>query len=188
MNESIFLFFYSLAHRGPVSDWLIVFFADTFPYIVIILAGIFLLFHHEVFKADNPFEVLRQKYKEILLVFFSGALAWTLAHVVKFFLQLPRPVEALNGLQDITSLFEKTGYGFPSGHAAFFTALAFGIFFSHKKAGLVFILLGLLIDIARIAVGIHFPVDILGGFALGAGVAYMVQYLYPRVAYSGGTM
>ncbi len=185
MNESIFLFFYSWAHRTPWLDSVMVFLADDFPYIVIIAAGIFLLFHHEILKADNPLEILRQKYKEIALVFFAGALAWTVAHIVKFFLHMPRPVDSL---EEITSLFEKTGYGFPSGHAAFFAALAFSIFFSHKKAGFVFMGLALLIGMARIAAGVHFPLDIVGGFGLGAGVAYLVQYFYARVAYSRGTM
>lgn len=179
MNEKIFMSLYGLSHQNTFFDATMVFLADTLPYIVIMAAGLFLLFHHEVFKADNPLQVLRQKYKEILLVFFSGALAWTLANVLKFFIQAPRPV---GGLDEIVYLFDKTGYGFPSGHAAFFMALAFGIFVSHKKAGYVFMALALLISMARIVAGVHFPVDILGGFALGAVIALAVQRLYSRFA------
>ncbi len=182
MNEEIFYQLHSLAHQSVAFDRTIVFLAETFPYVVIILGGLFLLFHHEVFKADNPLQVLKQKYKEIILVFFSGALAWTLAHILKFLLHIPRPT---GGLEDMVYLFEKTGYGFPSGHASFYMALAFSIFLVHKKAGYIFMALALLISMARIVAGVHYPIDILGGFVLGILVASVVDKLYAGFAKSG---
>ncbi len=41
----------------------------------------------------------------------------------------------------------------------------------------------LLIGIARVMAGVHFSIDILGGFILGALIALIVQYLYPKFAY-----
>ena len=76
---------------------------------------------------------------------------------------------------NIVPLFSESGYAFPSGHATFFMALAFALFFNHKKAGYVFILFALLIGIARIIAGVHFPVDILGGFILGFFIAFFVK-------------
>ena len=70
MNETIFFFFYNLSHQSVFFDKIVIFFAETFPYIVLMLVGLFLLFHHEVFKAESPLQVLAQKYKEILVVFF----------------------------------------------------------------------------------------------------------------------
>src|SRR3989344_1066955 len=120
MNETIFYFFYNLAHRSEIFDKLIIFFAFYFPYIVIILAGLFLLFHHDVFKAENPYQVFLEKKKEILMVFFSGAVAWVLSYILKFLISTPRPFDAIEG---VTSLFRETGYAFQSGHASFFMAL-----------------------------------------------------------------
>src|SRR3989338_10457059 len=114
MNYAIFLFFYNLAHLSPVSDSVVIFFAVYFPYIVVILAGMFLLFHHDVFKAENPYQVFLEKKKEILMVFFSGAVAWVLSYILKFLISTPRPFDAIEG---VTSLFRETGYAFPSGHA-----------------------------------------------------------------------
>jgi len=149
-----------------------VFLAVNFPYIVIILAGVFLLMHHEVFKAESPWQVLMQKKKEILKVFFSGALAWILAYFLKFLFSADRPFDLF---AQVRSLIPESGHAFPSGHASFFFALAFSIFFYHKKAGYVFLFFALLISVARIAAGVHFPIDILGGFVLGAIVAYLVK-------------
>jgi len=37
-----------------------------------------------------------------------------------------------------------------------------------------------LIGIARIIAGVHFPIDILGGFILGAGIAYLIKLATSR--------
>ncbi len=172
MNNQIFFFFYNLANQSAFFDKLVIFVADIFPYLVVILAGIFLLFHHEVFRAENPFKALVQKWKEIFLAFFSGVLAWALAYILKYLVHTGRPFDIF---PQVHSLFSETGYAFPSGHATFFMALAFAIFFSHKKAGYYFILFALLIGVARIIAGVHFPVDILGGYILGFLIAFLLK-------------
>lgn len=178
MNNRIFYFFYNLAHQSALVDKLIVFFGVYFPYIVVIMAGLFLLFHHEVFRAENPWKVFLQKKKEILLAFFTGSLAWVLAKVLKLFIHTARPFVAM---PNVHALFPESGYAFPSGHATFFSALAVSIFFFHKKAGYVFILFAVIISFARIAGGVHFPVDIVGGFILGAIVSYAVAFFMKNV-------
>jgi undecaprenyl-diphosphatase len=145
---------------------------------VIILAGLFLLFHHEVLQAENPYRVFMEKKIEILKVFFSGAVAWAVAEILKILIHIPRPFVAL---QNIYNLFPETNYTFPSVHTALFSALAFSIFFLHKKAGYIFMFFALLIGIARIVAGVHFPVDILGGFILGALVSYLFAFFAKSV-------
>jgi undecaprenyl-diphosphatase len=174
MNNQIFFFFYNLAHQSQIFDKIIIFFAVYFPYVVIILAGLFLLFHHEVFKAEEPLRVFLEKKREILMVFFSGCLAWVLAYVLKILIHTPRPFDVFS---QVHSLISETGYTFPSGHATFFMALAMSIFFLHKKAGYFFMLFALLIGLARIIAGVHFPIDILGGFVLGGIISYLVAFL-----------
>jgi undecaprenyl-diphosphatase len=178
MNNQIFFFFYSLAHQSKILDGVIVFFAVYFPYIVVILAGLFLLFHHEVLKAEEPFRVFMEKKREILMVFFSGCLAWILAYILKYLFHTPRPFDIL---PQVHSLISESGYAFPSGHATFFMALAMSIFFLHKKAGYWFMFFVLLIGIARITAGAHFPIDILGGFVLGAAISYLVAFFRKNV-------
>ena len=109
--------------------------------------------------------------------FFSGAFAWVLAYIIKFLLHIPRPFDVFAQVQ---SLILENGYSFPSGHVTFYMALAVSIFLSHKRAGYIFIFLALIIGIARIIAGVHFPLDILGGFALGSVIAYFVKSIYPH--------
>jgi membrane-associated phospholipid phosphatase len=136
------------------------------------LAGLFLLFHHEVVQAENPYRVFLQKKKEILMVFFTSGFAWIVARLLKIFIQIDRPFVKFT---DIQALFPETGFAFPSGHATFYMALAFSIFFLHKKVGYYFMFFALLIGLARIMAGVHFPVDILGGFIFGGFIAYFVK-------------
>lgn len=162
LNQNIFYFFYNLSHQSESFDKFIVFVAETLPYIVIIFASVFIFFY-------------LKNSKIFFWVFFSSIFAWVCAYALKLLFHTDRPFLAL---LDVTPLWVESGYAFPSGHATFFMALAFAIYLSHKKAGYVFIFLALIIGLARIAAGIHFPVDILGGFVLGGSVAYLVNYWY----------
>ncbi len=172
MNNQIFYFFYNFSHQSAFFDKLVIFTAVYLPYIVIVLAGLFLIFHHEIFKVQNPFKEFIKKWKEICLVFFSGVLAWFISKILKIIIHTPRPFDAL---QNVHSLFSETGASFPSGHATFFSALAIAIFLSHKKAGYVFMFFALIISLARIIGGVHFPLDILGGFILGSLIAFFLK-------------
>lgn len=187
INNKIFFFFYNLAHQYIFLDKLFVFFAHIFPYIIILLAGIFLLFHHEVLSYKikynneaiwNSFRILKQKWREIVLVFFSGIFAWCIASLIKIIIQAPRP---FMDFKDIVPLLRPTDYSFPSGHATFFMAISVAIFFSHQKAGYFFIFSAILIGIARIIVGVHFPFDIFCGFILGGLIAYFMKFIYTKI-------
>jgi undecaprenyl-diphosphatase len=172
MNDTIFFFFYNLAHHSILFDDLVIFIGSIFPYIVVFLAFVFLLFHHEVLFAENPFKAFIQKWKEIVLIFLSGTLAWLVSYILKFLFHMSRPYDLF---PKVIPLFSETGYSFPSGHATFFMALAFALFFNHKKVGYIFIVFAFLIGICRIIAGVHFPIDILGGFILGYAIAFFLK-------------
>ncbi len=172
MNNQIFYFFYNLAHQSVFFDQAVVFLAVYFPYVVVLLAGLFLLIHHEILTSLNPFKEFAKKWKVFLSVFYSCVLAVISFEIFKSIFQTARPFKALT---DVNPLFLADGYAFPSGHTAFFFTLAFAIFFHHKKAGYYFMFFALLIGLARIIAGVHFPIDILGGFVLGSAIAYLLK-------------
>ncbi len=184
MNNTIFLFFYNLAHQSAFFDNLVIFFAVYFPIVVVFLALVFIVMHHEVLKAEEPMKVLLEKKTELVKVFFSGITAWILAFFLKSLFALPRPFDALAGVQ---SLFPETGYAFPSGHATFFMALAISVYLLHKKAGFLFILFAVLIGIARIIGGVHFPLDILGGFIFGGFISFFLHQIFYNNRYNRKT-
>lgn len=79
-----------------------------------------------------------------------------------------RPFEEL----DVNLLFyAPTDPSFPSNSASVLFGLAWGIFFYNRKAGAVLLAIAGLHGLSRIYVGVHYPLDILGGLALGLLVA-----------------
>lgn len=64
---------------------------------------------------------------------------------------------------------------FPSGHAAFYFAIATVVFFHNKKAGIAFLAVAFLISLARVFVGIHWPSDILAGAAVGIFSGWLIN-------------
>src|ERR1035437_7008934 len=97
MNNQIFFFFYNLAHQSKKFLWGSFFFFFFFFF----LFFFFLLFHHEVLKAEEPFRVFMEKKREILMVFFSGCLAWVLAYVLKFLFHTLRPFDAITQVRSL---------------------------------------------------------------------------------------
>lgn len=177
INNQIFFFFYNFAHQSLFLDKIIIFIAHTLPYLIIVLAGIFLFWHHEVFPSANPIKEFKKKWKEIVLVFFSGIFAWCVASLIKIIVATPRPFLVL---PQVVPLLDKSDFSFPSGHATFYIALGFAIFLSHKKVGFWFIFFAVLMSLARIVAGVHFPIDILAGFLIGIVIAYLVRYFYEK--------
>lgn len=67
---------------------------------------------------------------------------------------------------------------FPSGHATVMFALAFSLFSVNIRLGLAYLLLAIISSFSRIIVGMHFPLDIIGGMLVGALSAFLVKWLF----------
>jgi undecaprenyl-diphosphatase len=68
---------------------------------------------------------------------------------------------------------------FPSDHAAFVFAIAVAVYLSHRRAGLVALMIATLVGFARVYVGEHYVSDVLAGAVIGALAAGGVQLLRP---------
>ncbi len=178
MNDKLFFIFYDLAHRSRLLDQMIVFIAESFPYVVIVLAGIFLVFHYKVWSFSNPVREFLDKWKFLAPAVLSASLAWYSAKILKILFNTERPFVLF---KEVIPLFSRSDYSFPSTHSAILMALAVSLFFINKKVGYIFIFFALLVGIARIATGAHFPIDILGGFALGILVSYSIAYFFKKI-------
>ncbi len=174
MNNSIFFFFYSLAHQSKIFDSLIIFLAVYFIYIAIISAGIFLLFNYKVLPSRNPIKEFRNGWKDFVPASLSVIVAWFFnKFIAKIIFHVLRPFVVFS---QVRPLFPETGFAFPSGHSAVASALAFALFYTNKKIGYVFMFFALLIGVSRVVSGVHFPADILAGFIEGFIIAYTAHY------------
>ncbi len=92
-----------------------------------------------------------------------------LVHGVKFWLDTPRPPAVLPREQLHLIGYVATSGSFPSGHTAAAFTLAGGLCLLSFRRSLKVLALSLavLVGVARMAVGIHWPVDVVGGALVG---------------------
>lgn len=85
-----------------------------------------------------------------------------------------RPFEAYPALVPLVeSLFYcPTDPSFPSNPAAAGFAFAMGAWFGNRKAGYLLLFLAILWSFARVYAGVHYPLDILGGAAIGIAMSF----------------
>ncbi|MDY6878086.1 MAG: phosphatase PAP2 family protein [Chloroflexota bacterium] len=107
----------------------------------------------------------RLAFAYLLSVYVNAGLKNLFAH--------PRPFE----LDPTVKLHDIGGYGLPSGHAQS-AVVVWGIIaagFRKTWLWVLAILMMMLIGFSRVYLGVHFPTDVLGGWAVGA--AFLAAYL-----------
>ena len=142
-------------------DTLAIFFAQYFEYIFIFLLILFLTRN---FK----------KYIYMIVeAFFAAILAKEI--FVDIIRQLWPKFRPFVEKQIYLLIQHPVTASFPSAHAAFYFAIATTIYLYHKKAGLVFLISALLISMARVFSGVHWPSDIIVGALVGIISALIVN-------------
>lgn len=161
-NQTIFQIIHSYSGIFTLLDKLGVFFAEYFGYFLLFFSLILFLW--------------KQDYKKVIILGWLSALVsrFIVTEIIRYFYFQSRPFEFLS----ITPLVAHTSTAsFPSGHASFYFALAFTIFFKNKKLGAFFLVGSFLIGLARIYCALHWPLDILGGVIVGFFVAILIKKL-----------
>ncbi|MFJ5534638.1 phosphatase PAP2 family protein [Streptomyces sp. NPDC093261] len=92
---------------------------------------------------------------------------------IRGFVERPRPFADHQGLDVLAP--GKTDYSFVSDHATLTMAAAVALFVAHRKFGLAGLGLALLEGFCRVYMGVHYPTDVVGGFALGTAVALLLS-------------
>lgn len=150
MNNAVFYSIFGLSDDQSVAS-IALFLSHYMTYILI---GVILV---SIFYKNKSF------FLKLFVVGGAGATAFVVSKFLKIILQIPRPFNTL----DLVPLVVETGYSMPSSHATVFSALATVAFGINRDLGIGFSLFALLIGVSRIVLGVHYPSDILVGFALG---------------------
>lgn len=124
--------------------------------------------------------VVRRNPKAAVVVLRNSVIGYVLVFFTKVLVARPRPD---NLLEDITSREVFTyGQGFPSGHVALATIISLTVIvYLPKPWRLIAIPWILLVAWSRLYLGVHVPLDVLGGFVLGLIVIMGVEYLPKRL-------
>jgi len=164
-DYQIFKVVNDLAGRWVPLDWFGIFCAKYLIFIMLFAAALPTFFY------KNKKEKM-ERFVFAIRVFLSGIFAYAFKLVFVLFYNRPRPFAA----HDVVQLVNRSVDGsFPSSHATVAFAVAFSVFLHNKKYGAAFIFLAFLVGLGRIYVGVHYPIDIIGGIFVGGLSALIVE-------------
>jgi undecaprenyl-diphosphatase len=179
LDYSIFQQINNLAGHWAFLDALAIFLAGNFQYF---LSGFLLLY---LLIGKSQAEKVKNRWM-VAVAFLSAAVSrLVFCEIIKVLINRPRPFETYNL---IPLLSNEIGQSFPSGHAAFFFALAMAVTLFNKKvhlersrrAGIWLFVGAFLISLARIYAGVHYPSDILAGAAVGVFSGWLVWRIFKK--------
>jgi len=158
IDYSIFKFINSFVGKSAVLDYLGIFFAKYLIWVFVVLIIVLVIFY----KNKKEKHLIKKS-----LICILGAIILSLA--INYFISLccfrPRPFVNHMVYQLVNkSALEKS---FPSNHATIAFAVAFAVYFWYKRIGTVLIIFALFIGLARVFVGVHYPLDIIAGGIIG---------------------
>ncbi len=108
----------------------------------------------------------------------GGGLSIFATAVLKIAIGRPRPFDLFEAVSNSEVLVH--GYGFPSGHTALVTVMGLMMMpYVPKQFRWVIVLIVCAVGVSRIALGVHAPLDLVGGFAIGYLAVFAVKKVYP---------
>jgi 2-O-(6-phospho-alpha-D-mannosyl)-D-glycerate hydrolase len=115
-------------------------------------------------------------------VVFAMLGAWWFTELTKFVVRRPRPFDALANAPGPlpapeTVITHPGSFSFPSGDASLAMGAAVAFAYVSPRYRVPVLLLGISAALARVVVGVHYPLDVLGGIAVGI----VAGFLAPRV-------
>ncbi len=170
MDLSVFNAIHGIAGQLGILDALIIFCAKYLGYFLILGAAIFIYREKDWHKRFYYFALTA-----LTIIVSRGILTET----IRFLYFRARPFAAM-GFQPLVN-HSAAAASFPSGHAAFYFALALVMISIDKKRGWFYLAGAALIGLARVAAGVHWPSDILAGAITGLVSFFVVEWaLVPR--------
>lgn len=182
-NLQTFRYLNSFIGQNDTIDDIVNFFAQ---YYVLFLVAACLWYIYYDYRHDSArqFKINLAALMAVLVAVFS----WL--ELIRYIFPNPRPFIAL----DAAHLFVVNSSSFPSGHTIFIFGMATGLYFygqgkkgksngtmrraknidAHKLA-FFFALSGIVVGLARVASGVHYPFDIIGGAIFGVIIGTVVE-------------
>ncbi|MFC1433547.1 phosphatase PAP2 family protein [Streptacidiphilus sp. N1-3] len=109
----------------------------------------------------------------VLWAGIAAGVALVLNVPVRAMVQRPRPFVAHPGRLDLLTNHQANG-SFASDHATFTMAVAVGVLLVNRKYGLLAMALAGFEGFLRVFMGVHYPTDVIGGFALGTAATLLL--------------
>lgn len=134
-----------------------------------------------VFIALAALIILRGKRKDrwgLVLLAVTVLTSDFICNLLKHAFMRVRPCSAIDGVRLLVGCGHS--YSLPSGHATnIFAAMVF-LTIRYKRYFPVFITVALAVSYSRVYVGVHYPMDVITGAALGSGAAIVISEIDKR--------
>ena len=162
--DSRWFFWLNHSLQNPVLDWLM-------PRVSELGSGgfvwLFAAFGLALFGKGNGRKMAFLGMLALLIAWFFGN------ELLKSWFARPRPFLTL---ADVRLLVDKPGdFSFPSGHTTISFAPAVAFYRKDKAIGVAALFLAGIIGFSRIYVGVHYPLDVVGGAVVGTGAGLLVS-------------
>ncbi|MFC6101818.1 phosphatase PAP2 family protein [Olivibacter domesticus] len=136
------------------------------------------------------FSIRMYKKRGVIMILFLlatfGAADFLSASVIKPIVKRVRPCNEITLQGEVMNRIRcGSGYSFPSSHASNHFAMALFLIMVYKKRWKHIVWLGFLwafsISFAQIYVGVHYPLDVLGGALFGSLIGYLFASVFLRI-------
>jgi undecaprenyl-diphosphatase len=155
-----------LYHHDAVEDPLLVYINVSEALFVATLVLVFLFANGER---------LRPWRRAVVAAGLSAGVALAIGKVISELVDRARPfVVDPHGVHLFTA--HASDPGFPSDHATGAFAVAMAIWLRNRRWGTVALIAAAVLSVGRVAIGVHFPSDVVAGAALGCGAALLLYW------------
>ncbi len=165
MNDYIFHAINNVANKSSLLDGVMIVISKYGPYISILVLGSILILG--LYK--NKRRPVQYATETLIITIISMILSFIIGKV--FYVDRPFVKNKVNLLID-----HKSNASFPSNHAMGTMSIAVGLFSFDNLIGMFLTFLSIMVGIARIYVGNHYPLDVIGGYVL----VFIVNYIYKK--------
>lgn len=151
-NFSLFFLIFGASNKNPMLDFIMIFGAEYVIYLTF-----FMMFFFSI-KGG-----LKEK-KSLILALICLPIGVLIVKIIHLFFLQQRPFVTYDFLPLIS---QNADASFPSRHTITMSVVAFPFTYFKSKWAPLFLFLTLWVGVSRIYVGVHYPMDILGGILVG---------------------
>ncbi len=162
IDQTLFLFINQFAEQNFYIDILFYFFSIIVPYLFILFLGFFFLRN-----------IKNYGWLTVEALFAGFFARYALVEIVRYFVPRSRPFLILEEAKLL--LPYKETMSFPSGHTAFLFGISTVIYLYNKKIGAFLYAISSMAAMARVFMGIHWPVDVFVGALVGVVTGLFVS-------------
>ncbi|MDO8491734.1 MAG: phosphatase PAP2 family protein [Dehalococcoidia bacterium] len=170
-GASVFLWINGLAGRFAPLDYLMRVIASDY-FMIVLMCAIMLV----MWFGTSDLKTRERDQKAIICAAIGLGLSNVWVNLINNVYFWPRPFDAGHAVNLI--FYRPPDPSFPSNTAAVTFAIATAVFMANRRMGGVFYIMAATMGFSRVFVGVHYPVDILGGAALGSATSFVAFKLF----------